>query len=301
MEIKQKLIPRSLTGTRPGLYLNPSYITVHETDNTEKGADARAHANLQALGNSRKASWHYTVDEVEIWQSIPDNEVSWACGDGRNGTGNRKSISVEICVNSDGDFEKAKHNAAKLISFLMKKHGISISNVVQHHHWSGKNCPRNIRKSGWQAFLNLVISCSDSSGIPIANTVNKRTVKLTKPYMHGNDIKVIQKVVGAEVDGIFGPKTMNLVTKLQKAHGLSTDGIVGEKTWKVILKRRTLKLTNPPMTGEDVKEVQKKVHAPIDGIYDAKTMNLVTKFQKSYGLSTDGIVGEKTWEAILLG
>src|SRR4051812_44950836 len=101
MEIKQLLIPASNKETRPGIPMTPKYITVHETDNTAAGANAYAHARLQYNGNSRTASWHYTVDDHEIWQSIPDNEVAWHAGDGGNGTGNRESLAVEICVNSD--------------------------------------------------------------------------------------------------------------------------------------------------------------------------------------------------------
>lgn len=80
MEIKQKLISKNNTNTRPGIKMDPQWITIHETDNTSKGADAEAHARLQASGNSRTASWHYTVDDHEIWQSIPDNEVAWHAG-----------------------------------------------------------------------------------------------------------------------------------------------------------------------------------------------------------------------------
>jgi N-acetylmuramoyl-L-alanine amidase len=76
--------------------------------------------------------------------------------DGSKGTGNRKSIAIEICVNQDGDFAKAKANAAWLAKTLMDRHGISIGNVVQHNHWSGKNCPRNLRANGWGAFVNEI-------------------------------------------------------------------------------------------------------------------------------------------------
>ena len=44
------------------------YIVVHETDNKYIGADADAH--LQINGNSRKASWHWQVDDQEAVQTI---------------------------------------------------------------------------------------------------------------------------------------------------------------------------------------------------------------------------------------
>jgi N-acetylmuramoyl-L-alanine amidase len=230
MEIKQKLIPASNKKARPKTPMKAKYITIHETDNTNKGADALAHAKLQYNGNVRNASWHFQVDDKEIYQSIPTNEIAWANGDGSRGTGNTQSISVEICVNSDGDFTKAKENAAWLVRYLMDKHGIPLSNVVQHNKWSGKNCPRNIRKSGWNALINQIKSGS------VATVSNgNRLLKLTNPYMSGDDVKKVQQIIGVTIDGVYGPLTMNAVTKFQKAHGLATDGIVGDNTWNALL------------------------------------------------------------------
>ena len=36
------------------------YLTIHQTGNTSKGANAAMHAKLQ-LNNSREASWHWQV------------------------------------------------------------------------------------------------------------------------------------------------------------------------------------------------------------------------------------------------
>lgn len=106
---------------RPAYPMNPLYITVHNTSNTAKGADAASHARY--VKNPETAtSWHFTVDDEKIYQHLPLNENGWHAGDG-NGTGNRKSIGIEICENSDGDFEKAVSNAQWLIKKLMKEQG----------------------------------------------------------------------------------------------------------------------------------------------------------------------------------
>ena len=47
-----------------------------------------------------------------------------------------------------------------------------------------------------------------------------------------NLVKLIQRYVGANVDGIFGSETLTAVRKYQSSQGLSVDGIVGVKTWK---------------------------------------------------------------------
>lgn len=145
---------------RPGRDTNPdTYITIHETGNAAKGADAAAHADYldSVAGEDDLVSWHYTVDDHAIVQHLPDYETAYHAGDGKDGPGNTTSIGVEICVNAGGDFAQAQANAASLVRLLMEEHGILLDNVVQHNHWNGKNCPRSIRATtgGWEEFLAL--------------------------------------------------------------------------------------------------------------------------------------------------
>ena len=145
---------------RPGRDTNPgAYITIHETGNAAKGADAAAHGAYldSAAGEDDLVSWHYTVDDHAIVQHLPDYETAYHAGDGKDGPGNTTSIGIEICVNAGGDFEAAKANAAALVRLLMEEHGIDIEHVVQHNHWNGKDCPKTIRATtgAWEAFLVL--------------------------------------------------------------------------------------------------------------------------------------------------
>ncbi|WP_390184086.1 N-acetylmuramoyl-L-alanine amidase [Bacillus amyloliquefaciens] len=146
---------------RPGYAMDPAYITVHNTANTAKGASAAMHARYEKNPET-PTSWHFTVDEKEIYQHLPLNENGWHAGDGNRGTGNRKSIGIEICENSDGDFEKGVANAQWLIKKLMKEQGISLANVVPHKHWSGKQCPRKLLDR-WDSFKAGISGASSSS------------------------------------------------------------------------------------------------------------------------------------------
>ncbi|GLZ63557.1 N-acetylmuramoyl-L-alanine amidase [Bacillus velezensis] len=158
---------------RPGYAMDPAYITVHNTANTAKGANAAMHARYEKNPET-PTSWHFTVDDKEIYQHLPLNENGWHAGDG-NGTGNRKSIGIEICENSDGDFEKAVTNAQWLIKKLMKEQGISLANVVPHQHWSGKYCPRKLLDR-WDSFKAGI------SGAP-SKTVNSPVDKTKESYI----------------------------------------------------------------------------------------------------------------------
>lgn len=54
-------------------------------------------------------------------------------------------------------------------------------------------------------------------------------------YTNKNLTKLVQRVVGTTVDGLFGNGTANAVKVWQKSHGLTADGCVGVNTWKKML------------------------------------------------------------------
>lgn len=162
VKIIQDIIPKG-NSNRPCYPMTPRYITVHTTANQSKGANALAHARYLKNGGAG-TSWHFTVDDTQIVQHLPTNECGWHAGDGRNGTGNRQSIGIEICENADGNFEKAVANAIGLIVHLMREHNIPISRVVPHKHWTGKQCPRPLL-GRWNWFISEIKRLHERSDI----------------------------------------------------------------------------------------------------------------------------------------
>ena len=148
MKVIEGLIPKGSI-TRPGTKNSCSYITIHDTGNNTAGANARAHANY-IKNVKEKTSWHYTVDDTEIYRHIPDNEKSYHTSDK---AANESSIAIELCVNEDGDFEKTVENAAWLCRELSQKYNVPRGNIRRHYDWTGKNCPETLIKSGWDEFL----------------------------------------------------------------------------------------------------------------------------------------------------
>ena len=140
--------------------VNPcNYITIHDTGNTSRGANALNHAKF--INNGSSSTWHYTVDESNIVQHFPDSIQCWHAGDGK-GKGNTESIGIEMCINSDGNFSKTVDNTVELVLHLMNKHNIPINRVVQHNKWTGKNCPNSLRHNRygitWYDFITKVKS-----------------------------------------------------------------------------------------------------------------------------------------------
>lgn len=126
------------------------YIVIHDTGNKSKGADANAHFNFFNTAD-RQSSAHYFVDDTQILRIIRDEDKSWHCGDGkgRYGIKNENSIGIEMCINSDGDFNKTVSNTIELTAYLMDKYNIDINNVVRHYDASRKICPNIMSKNNW--------------------------------------------------------------------------------------------------------------------------------------------------------
>ena len=134
------------------------YVTIHQTGNTDRGANARAHANLQrSMGVNY--GWHWQVDDKEAIKSFDHRWSIWHAGDGR-GLGNTASVAIEICVNRDGNYNQAVENGAKLAAYLLLDLDLKITDLRQHHDWSGKDCPHEIRASkngiSWYDFVEKV-------------------------------------------------------------------------------------------------------------------------------------------------
>jgi len=149
MTIQQKLVPAGLKNNPNCNMRSIGHVTIHTTGNRNAGATAKMHADYQYNGSSgSQTSWHYTVDSKEIWQSLEDARACWHAGDG-SGDGNYTSIGIEICVNDKASFAQACANAAWLAATLLKRHGLTVDKVVQHNHWSGKDCPKELRSGEW--------------------------------------------------------------------------------------------------------------------------------------------------------
>lgn len=257
---------------RPEIAMNPTEIAIHNTGNSGKGANAKAHNvyihNMAKLSpkDTGYASWHLSVDHVNIYQHIPFDETAWHTGDGSGkNSGNMNAIGIEICENSDmtaEEYKQAEENAVALSVILMEMFNIGIKKVKPHQTYSGKFCPRVILKRDGSfdkfskrievAYGNKNQSAKKDSDKkesakevvkekPKAETP-KETVKETpkksstlKKGSKGAEVEALQKLLNKygytlKADGDFGANTDKQVKAFQKANGLTVDGIVGEKT-----------------------------------------------------------------------
>jgi peptidoglycan hydrolase-like protein with peptidoglycan-binding domain len=63
----------------------------------------------------------------------------------------------------------------------------------------------------------------------------RRVLRYDKPMMQGDDVAIVQGLVGARVDGWYGEKTAKAVKSWQRLNRLNGDGVVGPATWSALL------------------------------------------------------------------
>lgn len=147
--MKYKINHIPMSSKRPSIKMNPKYITIHSTANLKSTAN-NERGWLTNPSNKRTASWHIVVDDKVAIEAIPLNEVAWHAGDGKNGTGNRQSIGIEMC--ESGSREEVIKNTIQVTVDLMKKYNIGINNLKRHYDWTKKNCPRILNYGNWQGW-----------------------------------------------------------------------------------------------------------------------------------------------------
>lgn len=275
---------------------NPiKYLVIHDTGNPNRGAGALAHRNY-VENNKRGASAHYFVDDNVIVQYVGDSKSAGSVGDGkgRYGITNANSLSIEMCINSDSNYEAMYKNTVELTKNLMRKFNIPIERVVRHYDASRKNCPGHMSKNSWNAWWKF----KEDIKTPI-----EWQIDLSKDSVFGSDSKVIEKdyfatnglkVIKTTADKIYiqqlGGKTLRQVG----AYGIngtffdtknpelasSTWGIAINKSkpigpnsdknhWDKSIKRGTVIYGEGKLTVErinNISEVKRKIDWAIGGV-----------------------------------
>jgi uncharacterized membrane protein len=138
---------------RPGMIKTETrWVVIHDTANTNVGANAEMHTRY--IKSNPGVSWHYSIDDQETYQHVPNNEVAYHAGAKE---GNYYGIGIETCLNQGIDYNVVMRRTAKLTAELLIEFDLSLYNVRQHYYYSGKDCPHVMRAANrWNEFLNLV-------------------------------------------------------------------------------------------------------------------------------------------------
>jgi peptidoglycan hydrolase-like protein with peptidoglycan-binding domain len=132
-----------------------------------------------------------------------------------------------------------------------------------------------------------------------------------------------------EIDGVLGERTTAVLRRFQSTRGLDVDGVCGLQTWTALLtgqpevepgdspvKGGSRAPDSHPSTraklqrgseGHEVVDLQRRLlalgfdigHHEDDGVFGPRTEAAVHGYQESRSLDIDGIVGLRTWTALL--
>lgn len=285
-------------------------ITIHETANTSRGANAAAHANLQTKGNVRQASWHWTVDDVEAVQSFPHTVKCWHAGTRKSSD---ESIAIEICVNADGDYVQAVRNAAELVRRIRAQEPTATV-VVQHASHSGKNCPTFLRDGSrgvtWSQFLAWTRDGSGATPVdkpkpsaPGAKRQPRALPPVLKRGSKGGWVGLWQSILRTQgelvkVDEDFGPATGAATERVQRKWGLVPDRHVGPRTWcRALISDASGSLAMGD-NGPQVELWQNLLGITLDRNFGPDTHLKTQEVQRFLGVEDDGAHGRDTNAAL---
>ena len=200
---------------------------------------------------------------VATGQTMPWNYAPWGCGKGSKGSLNNTHIQFEICddgYKSREYFEAVYKEACELTAYLCNIYnldplgtfvynGVTVPVIASHAESYQLKMGNNhgdplkwLKKYGKtmedvRRDVAALLRGEEATEAPPAPAEANYTVRLRalKVGDRGDDVKALQKLVDADADGIFGPKTRKAVEAYQTRAGLKKTGIADEETMRRLL------------------------------------------------------------------
>ena len=134
---------------------------------------------------------------------------------------------------TNSDFDIVHHSVTAVdYGILNGKKGIFIQDS-----WGLHNSTVNGLRFISEDYLPRMTFCAYVNDLPNDHQT-KKEVKITRTLrkgMKGEDVKELQSLLFVIVDGVFGPLTEKSVKRFQEEKGLKVDGVVGPKTLELLI------------------------------------------------------------------
>jgi peptidoglycan hydrolase-like protein with peptidoglycan-binding domain len=131
----------------------------------------------------------------------------------------------------------------------------------------------------------------------VGHTPGTKSFPFTHPLLEagatGAGVLHLQQFLAISADGDFGPKTVDALRAFQTGAGLVSDGACGPDTWSHLHP-----MLSEGSSGPLVAEIQSEVGCAADGNFGGITQAQVMDFQRTHGITIDGVVGPETYRAM---
>lgn len=237
-------------------------------------------------------------------------------------------MGQEICAYWDRNGVNPVEAAQFIGEEVKDRPGLAHHGDVQPWDRSDAWSRREERQVFDQMLINAICKAAGSKPIEIPSfpTPPAPESSIYQVGSSGEKVKEIQQIVGAQQDGIYGPATQQAVKVWQAKLGINSDGIWGPQTQEATnnlfaflanvsetqaangffeaINAAKKEVISKGSTGDAVKLAQialniKGYNLAADGIFGNLTTHATWQFQKDNGLRVDGIIGPKTWDALL--
>lgn len=206
-------------------------------------------------------------------------------------------------------------------SEYLARQGYSAIGILQYYYGDNIELVRN---------APILDISSQYPGYPIS--IGDRGPNVLLVQVQLNRIAINYPAIPAvKEDGIFGEATQRSVRQFQEIFNLTLDGVVGAATWNkmimlyvgierlaelnsegVMLFGSSLEFPNTLRLGDEGRKVEILQYflavvsefydavpfVSVTGVFNRETENAVIAFQKSIGITADGVVGRRTWDEL---
>jgi len=229
-------------------------IIVHST--ATKGVMAKTFRDRWNNPTILKAV-HAFLDDKEVIECLPETRRAWHVG---TAVGNNYYYGFEICEDKNHTeeyFLKAYRNAVEYTAVMVKRLGLSVSDVLSHKEGNRKGIASN--HGDPEHWFNK-----------FGYDMHRFRSDLQKEL--NGEVKPVEPVVknGIKVDGHMGPET---ITALQGYFGTIQDGKISTPSMMVIELQKGLGVTVDGILGPvTIKALQKHLGTPQDGVISRPSM-----------------------------
>lgn len=149
--------------------------------------------------------------------------------------------------------------------------------------------------------------------------VGSSGIDVKKMQYYLNQVLAQPNLTPMPEDGIYGQKTEFAVAVFQYLYKLQIDGIIGATTWNYIVaafknltnaspeRNKTTSTLSVGSVGLGVQKFQEYLNrlvipSPqlvVDGNFGQKTKLAVQRYQAGHNLTSDGVIGNNTWDSVI--